>query len=77
MPSLGWFGPYRIFFYSQEQNEPPHVHVQRERNLAKFWLDPVSLARSTGFAAHELNRIRAIIEENRQAFQDAWNEHFE
>ena len=34
-------GPYRLFFYSFDCHEPPHVHVERERNKAKFWLDPV------------------------------------
>jgi len=37
-------GPYRIYFYSHEPNEPPHVHVDRDDQSAKFWLDPVALA---------------------------------
>jgi hypothetical protein len=37
-------GPYRFFFYSFDCNEPKHVHVRRERNVSKFWLDPVALA---------------------------------
>ena len=45
MPTIARIGPYRFFFYGNEGSEPPHVHVQRERMLAKFWLDPVSLAR--------------------------------
>jgi len=76
MPTLGYFGPYRVFFYSQEGTEPPHVHVRRERETAKFWLDPVALARSRGFPSHELKTIHAIIEANRERFLEAWHEHF-
>ncbi|WP_231363466.1 DUF4160 domain-containing protein [Thioalkalivibrio sulfidiphilus] len=50
-------GPYRFFFYSNERGEPPHIHVQRERFLAKFWLSPVALAGSKRFASHELRAI--------------------
>lgn len=74
MPTIARIGPYRFFFYGNEGLEPPHVHVQRERRLAKFWLDPVGLARSARFAAHELNRIRKLVIENRQRFLEAWND---
>ncbi len=29
-------GPYRLFFYSFDCNEPRHVHIQREDRLCKF-----------------------------------------
>jgi len=31
-----------VFFYSNNGVEPLHVHFQRERCLAKFWLMAVS-----------------------------------
>ncbi len=37
-------GQYRFFFYSFDCNEPWHVHVQRDRAVCKFWLEPVVLA---------------------------------
>jgi len=36
MPTVARIGPYRLFFYSNEDTEPPHIHVQREQRLAKF-----------------------------------------
>ncbi len=42
MPTILRIGPYRFFFYSNEKGEPSHIHVQRERFLAKFWLNPVA-----------------------------------
>ncbi|WP_428355130.1 DUF4160 domain-containing protein [Methyloprofundus sp.] len=41
---------FRFFFYSNENGEPAHIHIQRERMLAKFWLKPVALASSTRFS---------------------------
>jgi len=54
---------YRFLFYSFDCAEPLHVHVQRDRMVCKFWLEPVELARNHGFAARELNQIRRIITE--------------
>jgi len=76
MPSVGRIGPYRFFFYSNEGAEPPHVHVQREQNLAKFWLAPPTLAASIGFAAHELRKIERIMVENQVSFLESWREFF-
>jgi len=68
-------GPYRLFFYSFDCNEPMHVHVQRERILCKFWLEPVELARNHGFPEREVNRIRQLIESNLTRIRKAWDEH--
>ncbi len=76
MPTVLRSGPYRLFFYSGDQDEPPHVHVERDNCEAKFWLGPVRLARSYGFAASEINKIEKLILENQQRLLDSWNEFF-
>ncbi len=53
-----------------------HVHLERDDSKAKFWLDPVRLERSRGFARKEINQIQAIIEENQQFLLDEWHEYF-
>ena len=58
MPAIKIPEPYKIKFYSNENDEPPRVHVKRERKLAKFWIGPVSLESSGGFAVHELQKNR-------------------
>lgn len=68
-------GPYRFYFYSFDCNEPRHVHVQRERAVCKYWLEPISLAYNNGHAAHELNRIRKLIADNLKQMNEAWDEH--
>lgn len=68
-------GPYQLFFYSLDCNEPKHVHVRRELMTCKFWLEPVALAKNNGFKANEPNRIRQVIVENHDRILEAWNEH--
>ena len=75
MPTILRIGPYRFYFYSNEKGEPPHIHVQRERFLAKFWISPVALAGSKRFSSHELRVIQRHVEDNRDIFMEAWNEH--
>jgi len=41
-------------------------HVERERNIAKFWLDPGRLQNSVGYSRNEINRIQRLIEENQE-----------
>lgn len=76
MPTILRAGGFRFFFYSLEGSEPPHVHVERGDDVAKFWLDPVGVAETHGFRSHELTRLRAVVIENRERFLEAWNEHF-
>ncbi|HZQ10734.1 MAG TPA: DUF4160 domain-containing protein [Anaerolineae bacterium] len=68
-------GPYRLFFYSFDCNEPKHVHARRERMVCKFWLEPISLAYNDGFSPRELNRIRELILQNYLQILEAWDEH--
>lgn len=76
MPTVLRVGPYRFFFYSLENNEPPHIHIESGNNTAKYWLDPVTLATNSGFRSHELTKLRLLVTEHRVTFQEAWNAHF-
>lgn len=76
MPTVLREGPYRFFFYSADRDEPLHVHVEREKMLAKFWLAPVRLQYSTGFGRSELAKLEALVRERREFFVESWNDHF-
>ncbi|HWX41487.1 MAG TPA: DUF4160 domain-containing protein [Blastocatellia bacterium] len=76
MPTVLRNGPYRLFFYAGDRDEPPHVHIERDRNVAKFWLNPVRLQDSGGFSRMELNRIQKLIEQNRETLLRRWDEYF-
>ena len=52
------------------------MHVERESNLGKFWLDPVRLAESGDFGRAEIRRLEALVRENADRLRRAWDEHF-
>ena len=76
MPTALREGPYSFVFFSYDKSEPPHIHVKRERRIAKFWLTPVVLAKNRGFAGHELNRIARLVAEHEPTILEAWHEYF-
>lgn len=76
MPTVLRISGYRFFFFSLEGSEPPHIHIERNDLYAKFWIDPVALARNRGFRSHELTRIRRLVEKNKILIEEKWNEHF-
>ena len=51
---------YRFFFYSNERNEPPHMHVRKGGSETKIWLGTLDFAYNHGFSESELTRIRRI-----------------
>ena len=76
MPMVMRWGPYRAFFYSNEGNEPAHIHVRSSEKEAKFWLRDLSVAINAGFPAHEIGDIIHHLKQNRDQLLSAWNEHF-
>ncbi len=76
MPTVFQIGPYSFIFFSSDRPEPPHIHVKRDRQIAKFWLEPVALAKNRGFKDHELNQIIRLVEDNREKIIEAWHDHF-
>lgn len=75
MPTVLREGQYRVFFFSADCAEPAHVHVQRERSVAKIWLHDLSVASPGSYAAVELGRIITFVRQNRRVLQDRWDEH--
>ncbi|WP_035235426.1 DUF4160 domain-containing protein [Desulfobacter vibrioformis] len=76
MPTVFKIGAYRFFFYSGDRDEPVHIHVEKEDNVAKFWLDPVRLQKSGGFRAREINDLQKKVQDNQEQIIEAWNEYF-
>ena len=67
---------YRFFFVSLDRSEPPHIHVKREKKVAKFWLDPVVLERAGGFRRVEINKILKLVQEHKEHLLEKWYEFF-
>lgn len=76
MPTVLRVGPYRFFFYAGDREEPLHVHVEREDQLAKFWLEPVRIQRNIGFSRVEIRRVHRLVLEHRDVLVRSWHEYF-
>ncbi|MEX2316560.1 MAG: DUF4160 domain-containing protein [Pirellulales bacterium] len=76
MPTVLRDGPYSFVFFSSDASEPPHIHVKRDRQIAKYWLEPVRYAKSQGFADHELKAIEPLVIKHEQTLVEAWHDHF-
>lgn len=76
MPTILRIKGFRVYFYSHEPDEPPHVHVDRSGSSAKFWLENVSLARNMGFSAKDLGEVQRLVREHRDVFLEAWHGFF-
>lgn len=77
MPVVLRIKGYRFWFYEADLDEPPHVHVGKENKEAKYWMTPVTLARSRGFRDHELNEIKRILVEYQDDILEAWRKEQE
>ena len=76
MPTVLRVDGYRFFFVSLDRSDPPHIHVKRERKVAKLWLDPVVLVRTGGFSRVEINKIMKLVQRHREHLLEKWYEFF-
>ncbi len=76
MPTVLRWGAYRAFFYSNEGEEPAHIHVRAGDSEAKFWLHDLTVAVNAGFRTHEMSDIIRHLKQNRDELMSAWSEHF-
>ena len=76
MPTVLRDGPYSFVFFSSDRGEPPHIHVKRDADVAKFWLDPTAQARTIGFRPQELSDIEHLVVKHRERLLEAWHVYF-
>jgi len=76
VPTVGMIGEYRFFFSSSDGSEPPHVHIEHNGQVAKFWLDPIKKARSGRLPEHRLAAIERLIIEHQVELIEAWHDYF-
>jgi hypothetical protein len=76
MPTILRVDGYRFFFFSNERNEPPHVHVESGDRLAKLWLETAEVVFAVGFRPSELATLRRLVILNRTTFEERWYEYF-
>lgn len=76
LPNIFVVNGYRFFFFSNDGDEPIHVHVEKAGKYAKFWVNPVSLANSYRYTAVELTKIRKIIKSRKNEIEEKWHDYF-
>jgi len=74
MPTVMKIGSFRFHFYSDEGNEPPHIHVASTDGECKFWLQPVRLARNRGVPPLTIRKIEKLVFENQLLLIGEYNE---
>jgi hypothetical protein len=75
MPTVLRVGPYRFHFYSDERNEPAHIHVRTSEGECKFWLDPIVLAKNRGLAPHVVRHIERLVFEHQEYLREQYDEY--
>ena len=76
MPTVLELEGFRFFFYSADRNEPPHIHIRKAGQEAKFWLNPIRPAQLVRFKQGDLRRMTEILEEKQIYFLERWHEQF-
>jgi hypothetical protein len=54
MPTILFIRGWRLFFYSNERHEPPHIHARKGDAECKYWLYPEVYDIGEAYA-HNLN----------------------
>jgi len=75
MPTVLRVGAYRFHFYSDEGDEPAHIHVRFQGQECKFWLEPVRLASNRGIPQYEIRTIERLVFEHQFVLKKAYDEH--
>jgi hypothetical protein len=76
MPTVLREGPLHLRVFCLRSARAAAFSFERDRQAAKFWLEPVSLAFNDGFAQHELNAIERRVLFHQAMFLRAWNDFF-
>lgn len=72
LPTLLRENGFRFFFYSNERDEPAHVHTIGRGGEAKVWLEPVKIAYLYRLSDRDRREILQIIFENVRDFRMKW-----
>jgi Domain of unknown function (DUF4160) len=75
MPTVLRLLGFRFHFYSDEGNEPPHIHVDIGDGACKFWLNPVRLAGQQKMSTSELRKAERLVFENQSLFLEKFYEY--
>ena len=68
---------FSFYFFSNENAEPPHVHISKGDGRAKWWLTPDPREKySYGLNAGQRRRIKQLIQQHHAYLLQVWKTHF-
>lgn len=80
MPTVLYIFGWRLFFYSNENSEPVHIHAEKGDMECKFWLlvEEVEIKEAFVFnlTPAAKREIKKIIYQHFDLIVEAWNNHF-
>jgi hypothetical protein len=77
MPTVLEINGYKFKFFSNENDEPAHVHISKGKGNAKIWLEPAAAVEySYNFTIRENRDIRILVNENLETLKKSWDEYF-
>ena len=80
MPTVLFIFGWRLFFYSNENNEPIHIHAEKGDIECKYWLlvedYEIKEEYCYGCSPSSKKEIKKIIYQNFDTIVESWNEFF-
>ena len=73
MPTIHYERGYAFRFYSNESNEPAHIHLIGKSGEMKIWLISLQVARVRSISDHEQTKLLGIVEKNQKKFLQEWD----
>ena len=75
MPTVLRIGSFRFHFYSNEMDEPAHIHISTPDGECKFWLEPIMLAKNRGVSPHTIREIERLVFEHQKFLMEKFDEY--
>jgi len=80
MPTILIIAGWRLFFYSNELNEPIHVHAEKAGMECKYWLNveeyEINEAHAFNLTPQSRREIKKIIYDHFEYIVTEWYKHF-
>jgi hypothetical protein len=76
LPTILYVFGWRFFFFSNERDEPMHVHARKGEMECKFWLDEAEFeirpAFTSGLGPKDLRQVRQILFQHFEYIAGEW-----
>ena len=64
MPTILYIMGWRFFFYTNERNEPIHIHCAKAEMECKYWLDRENFSIDESFSFNMSNKDKRIVKKS-------------